>query len=393
MLLLSSCTPDIEIISRQDIDKKGFNELYQSYCDLPSGDHSSDAVLASFVGEYKKSMEYAALNNLLGFRLNSEEENERLKNVFHDYEKKDALEFISEQSKEYHFTLINEAHYSSTNRAFTTRLLKPLWNQGYRYLGLEALGYNDPELNKRKYPTNQSGYYIKESSFGNLVREALEIGFTLIPYETQIYDRGDSFRDGEQARNLVAQTWEKDKQGKVLIHVGYGHLGEYGDEHYKPMGSQLRKIVGQDILTIDQQAMLPLGDQEKMHSFYQYAQKNYNLKSPSVFIDKNKKCLVDDINEGSVDIQVYHPIPGYIHQRPKWLISGNKRIIELPKEFGEYKGHLLQVLSTSENDEAVPLDQFVITDESFVIVKSGKFKLRVINCDGTLVSLFEVEIS
>lgn len=47
----------------------------------------------------------------------------------------------------------------------------------------------DTLLNERGYPLLSSGYYTQEPQFGNLVREALRIGYELFPYETQV--RGD----------------------------------------------------------------------------------------------------------------------------------------------------------------------------------------------------------
>ena len=97
--------------------------------------------------------------------------------LFADAKPVNAIAHIVEKAKEHHFILINEAHYNSQHRAFTKDLLKPLWEMGFRYLALETLGYEDTGLNERGYPVLSTGYYLKDSNFGNLVREALQLGY------------------------------------------------------------------------------------------------------------------------------------------------------------------------------------------------------------------------
>ncbi|MGB5929220.1 MAG: hypothetical protein WBH03_13660, partial [Cyclobacteriaceae bacterium] len=95
----------------------------------------------------------------------------------------DAREYIVEQAQQYHYTLINEAHYSSQHRQFTKSLLAPLYEQGYRYLALETLQASIEELRDTQYPLMETGYYTKDPVFANLVREAIRLGYTLISYD------------------------------------------------------------------------------------------------------------------------------------------------------------------------------------------------------------------
>src|SRR5690606_17379848 len=85
-----------------------------------------------------------------------------------------AKDYIIEQSKNAQIIIINEAHHIPKHRAFTKSLLKKLYDNGYRYLGLEALF--DSTINERKYPVIETGYYTKEPEFGNLITEALKVG-------------------------------------------------------------------------------------------------------------------------------------------------------------------------------------------------------------------------
>ena len=431
LFLATSCVgqePNIVFSEITPFKKLDFNEKYAAYCKIDSNENFElDAVLSSFVGGYRRSIELAekrgALNqdiNLAignkGFLeklvkdslLSSNEEYlqiakvleiinrpKDLDSLFSDFLPSNARKLILKRAEEFHFLLINEAHYCAQHRAFTTSLLKPLWNQGYRYLALEALANDsaDYELQKRGYPILATGYYIRESTFGNLVREALKIGYTLIPYEAKL-GNGGTLRDKDQAKNIFNSTMKIDTVGKVIVHAGYSHINEVGDKQYDPMGSQLKKMSGQDILTVEQQVMTGFSSGVKSHPYYKHADESYGFKNPIVFHTRDNKVLVDPINSISgIDIQVYHPVTKYFNNRPIWLLTKNKKIILLPKEFDEYFGFLIQAVKKGENYFAVPLDQFVISSEKkSLFLENGQYELRLIDCKGTLVAKSEVDV-
>jgi hypothetical protein len=293
-----------------------------------------------------------------------------------------AQKFITEIAVRYHFVLINEAHYSSQNRAFTKSLLKPLWDRGYRYLALETLSDYDSLLLQRGYPINNTGYYTKESAFGNLVREAIQIGYRLIPYEFGS-DNGN-LRDSIQALNIVTRTIQKDSIGKVLVHAGYGHIFESGDRLTKPMGFQLKRLVKSEILTIDQETMTELNDEQKVHPYYKYVINNYKPDFPVVAVDQNNYPLVDPINSFGIDIQVYHPQTVYINERPKWLIDNHSKLYDLPKHIKKYSGYLIQVIRKGEAVDSTPVDQFVIGKNRSLVLPPGEYLFRLIDRTGSL---------
>ena len=152
--------------------------------------------------------------------------------LFNSYKIENAESYIVEQAKKFHFTSINESHHSGQNRSFTIDLLKPLWEQGYRYLALEALSQKDTILNKVNYPTYEMGTYFKETNLGNMVREALSIGYKLVQYDVAVNQdleltQRESIRDMTQAKNIYLRTLKNDTLGKVLIHSGHDHQMEF----------------------------------------------------------------------------------------------------------------------------------------------------------------------
>jgi hypothetical protein len=136
-----------------------------------------------------------------------------------------AMEYILERAKNEEVLIINEAHHKPKHRFFTRSLLNSLYEQGYRYLGLETLSNRetaDFELNIRKYPLKYSGTYSNEPQFGNLIREALEIGYMLFPYEGEGNGKP---REINQAKNIAA-FMKTHTDGKYLIHCVDAHATE-----------------------------------------------------------------------------------------------------------------------------------------------------------------------
>lgn len=406
----------------------GFNKEFASYCNESEVSPEIRAVLSSFYGDYESSLLFASvdakpvglspfanmsadelkskrqsLEKIMADSLSPEEEKKFAasmltfmqawkdpKYIFKGKTPYSASDFIVEQAKKYHFLLINEAHYSSQNREFTRELLKPLWDAGYRYLALEALSHNDKSLTQRGYPIAVTGYYIQDAVFGNLVRDALKIGYKLIPYETTRESEGTE-RDSDQAITIYNNTIKKDQIGKVLIHAGYSHISEATSLNYEPLGAQLKKLVNTDILTVDQESMLALPDSTKVHPYQLFTSTRYNIQKPVVFLDADKKPLVDPLNASGIDIQVYHPQTKFVNHRPTWRVGRDKKMYKLPESYSKYRGCLLQAMIESEDSTAVPIDEFIIKQNSALVLPLGEYLLRIINCEGILVGTASIK--
>lgn len=74
--------------------------------------------------------------------------------------------------------MINEAHDRVQPRAFILSILTQLKRKGFSHLAMETLSYSDT-----KNVSLYTGYYTSEPMFGDVVREALKLGFILVPYE------------------------------------------------------------------------------------------------------------------------------------------------------------------------------------------------------------------
>jgi hypothetical protein len=134
----------------------------------------------SIIGEYRLALETLDEPRK---QIKSPALKEDLANQFLKYKPQRADKYIIEQARKTSLLIINEAHHQPCHRVFVESLLNDLYNEGYRYIGFETLDSRDSVLNKRKYPIETSGYYSNEPSFGNLIRGALRLGYTVFPYE------------------------------------------------------------------------------------------------------------------------------------------------------------------------------------------------------------------
>lgn len=165
----------------------------------------------------------------------------------------DAVDAITEAAGSRRVVIVNEAHHDAHTRALTLALLPRLRAIGYKYFAAEALDARDTGLATRGFPVSTSGSeYVHDPIYGELVREALKLGYTVVPYEA-VGSNGQA-RETGQANNLFHRIFEHDPKAKVLIHAGYAHidktLGRLGN--IRPMALELKRLAAIDPLCIDQ---------------------------------------------------------------------------------------------------------------------------------------------
>ncbi|MBQ4802395.1 hypothetical protein J8L88_05955 [Aquimarina sp. MMG015] len=282
---------------------------------------------------------------------------DRVDSINQKYTKVNANDYILEQAEKNQVIIINEAHHNSFHRSFTKSLLKQLYDLGYKNLGLEALSYKDDldSLNNiRKYPIQKTGYYTKDPQFGNLIREALEIGYTLFPYETKNEEVNGKPREIDQAKNIQKAIEAKPNE-KFLIHCGYDHALEGNYDYWeKAMAGRLTEYTGIDPLTINQ-----VKYSQQSTSEYNFPLLNaLDIKESSVIIDKKGKPLKHKKGDAWSDIAIFHPTSTYINNRPDWLFkNGNQNVtINLEKIQIEFPIMVLAFKEGENINMAVPID-------------------------------------
>lgn len=172
--------------------------------------------------------------------------------------------------KTHQVVLFNEAHHKPKHRYLIGNLLKSLYENGFRYIGLEAF-YDEKLLNKNNFPTLSNGFYVREATLANLIREAKNIGFTVFEYDTE-----GSKREVNQAETIYNKTIKKDKNAKVIILAGYSHI----DEKEGWMAEQLKTKYNINPYTINQTTF---SDTENL------------TKQPLEFVTDNNKNFKTDL--------------------------------------------------------------------------------------------------
>jgi hypothetical protein len=275
--------------------------------------------------------------------------------------------------------MIKEAHCKPLHRAFTLSLLDDLYKLGFRYLAMEALtNYSAQFVQKVDINT---GYFIAEPIGAELVRKALKLGYTLIPYEdTAATHHSGTQRDSAQAANIY-KVLQKDPEAKILVHAGYGHISEEligGD--YTPLGMAFKKLSGIDPFTIEQAEMTDGSNFEYGRLFYDQYIEKHPLQYASVATQKNK--LVSPLGSTGYDLTVIHPKTKYKNGRATWYSLNGKRK-EIPVQPTERNLFLVQAYYEDEYSEKyrgsrIPADQTYIASDNgyyYLYLQKGKYKL------------------
>lgn len=165
----------------------------------------------------------------------------------------DATDVIAQAAAKHRIVLVNEAHHDAHTRELTLALLPRLRALGFNYFAAEALGENDTALTQRGYPVTATGSeYLHEPLYGEIIRTAIRLGFTIVPYDSSA--RTTAGRETEQAHNLYQRVFAKDPNARLFVHAGYAHIdkakGRLGN--IEPMAMQLQGLTGLEPLSIDQ---------------------------------------------------------------------------------------------------------------------------------------------
>lgn len=299
---------------------------------------------------------------------------------------KPAAQAIIERAVQEQIVIVNEAHHKPAHRVLTSSLLSGLYEKGFRYFGLEALSncayvpaeYCDEKLNERGYAYNSpiTGTYITEPQMGNLIREAIEIGFTLFAYE----QFGET-REQNQA-HYITEVLRKDPAAKILIQCGWYHLLEATNKDKTWMAAYLRDSTGIDPFTIYQDILVERPS-TKESPFYSMM----NFDQPMVFVNDKGHFYNGFEDIDLFDALIYHPRSTYERNRPNWLIEyADNEMYNVPKEFITV-GYpcLIKAFKADEPDSAVPVDiiQREYADDSTVLVLSpGRYRLVITNTSG-----------
>ncbi|RZS93954.1 hypothetical protein [Aquimarina brevivitae] len=395
-ILLSSCQKDKKDVAPTPIDftleYKFTSEIEQWVKqDTTPWKYQMSAVDYATKGDYKHALEQ--WDSAMGSR-NINYTPERIDSIRNQYKQVNAKDYILKRAKDEQIIIINEAHHSSFHRFFTKSLLQDLYDLGYKNFGLEGLvngTTKDTLLNKRNYPLQSSGFYMKEPQYGNLVREALSIGYTLFPYE-QTSDVNNAEREIEQAR-YIEKFIEAHPGEKILIYCGYDHAYEGPHSYWgKAMAGRLKEYTDIDPFTINQTNYMEKGNPDFNHPFA----KAIDIKESVVLLDKDGQPLGAQSEQAYTDIILFHPNTSYTNNRADWLFTNNntKHSVTL-KDFEKMLPVFILAFKEGEDiHQAVPVDITEVynpNEAALLALPKGRYNIVVTNKNKAFVFTEEVK--
>ncbi|GLP98036.1 hypothetical protein [Paraferrimonas sedimenticola] len=304
-----------------------------------------------------------------------------------DYVAKPAVPMLLELAGDYHIVMVNEAHHNAQHRVLTYRLLDELWAKGFRFFAAEALTPEcEQELNKG-YVTANCGLYPQEPIFANLIGKALDMGFKVLSYDSDLPNITNTTNERETNAASVIQrkVFLENPNAKVIIHVGFAHINEKDW-----LAAKLTKTTGLETLTINQTSYIERSRQGLESPIYQYvAQKSFGepmvlAKGSELWCAQDKAC----------DVSVFWPRTRLVNGRPEWAGLG-RQSIELDSTACKSKAPcLVEVFSQYQLDET-PTDRIILNGNSeptSVFVQPGTNTIVVTGADGTQLSVEKREV-
>jgi tetratricopeptide (TPR) repeat protein len=282
----------------------------------------------------------------------------------------DAVPVVLARAKGRQAVFLNESHGLTQTRAANYALLAGLRAEGFDTLGIETLAANvvardsahcsdatllDEGLQARGYALLDSGYYTTDPVFAEIIREALRLGFRLVPYDPYHAEHNQAQREQTQADNLAC-VFKADPKARLLVIGGFAHIDEGESNWVKEGGMMARRFrvaTGIDPLTVD-------------------TAKHTHLDPKALGLDTSTRLapsyvLQNDKGETfggeQVDIALFVPAPAHRNDGlPSWLELGGarKRVAVARAECKDKDPCLAEARRVGEDAKAVPSDRCVL---------------------------------
>lgn len=393
LLLASQCSAQVAL----QVPYRSTDQLTCDTCSSGFVDQAADAL--ALIGEYGSMLEANDANARKARPLSAADSLYASTLV-----PVDLFEYMERVAREERIIIINESHRQPHHRVVITALLEQLYDRGFRYFGMEALGYEDTLLNSRKYPVQRSGYYTREPLAGDVVRRALEIGYVVFPYESMIFDTlpitptSVSVREIEQAKN-IKRMLDKDPNAKFVIHCGHDHLVETPYPGWgMAMAGRLKEYTGIDPFTIDQVPLSERSERSIESGFYRalYADRY------SFFADEAGELFHGTPGKERCDALLYHPRTTWEHGRPDWMFMNGRTPRSIIDRITVGYPCLVMAFRTTEltssddpDDQPIPFDVVEIrsvNEPKPLALRSGSYTVVVRDREGDL-QRFELEVN
>ncbi len=292
--------------------------------------------------------------------------------------------------------MFDEEHRSSEQRAFLHRVLEGLRKDGFTHLACETLA-EDAALEKRGWPTVDSGTYSRDPVYGDLLRRAVALGFHIAKYEADdevSRPRPDdksptdptNRRERSQAENLAKLL--ADPSARVVVFAGRHHISEAEGGEWTPMAGIFKQLTSVDPLTVDLFVLVDPSRRADAHPAWRAAVDAGLVKDePVVLVGADGACF--SALPGSIDLFVFQPPLRFVEDRPAFLSCGGLREPFWPELDVDALDEpvIVQALFSGEDDSAVPADQVIARKGERMtplLLRAGNYRVRALDRAGVV---------
>ncbi len=297
-----------------------------------------------------------------------------------------AVDAITALARQRRIVMVNEAHHAAQTRLLTLQLLPRLRKLGFNYFAAEALDENDHDLQARGYPVHNSGTYVREPIYADMIRKAIRLGYHVIAYDTTRKNSDPSQREQDQADHLRRRVFEVDPDARLFIHAGYAHVDKSADYFYTDtLAMRLKRDTGYDPLSVDQTLLRELAPGRE-YAGYRTLVRRFDPHGPTVILMRNSGrpwSLEPDV----YDVSVLLPPTRWIDGRPDWLtLDGQRQPVAIENlRAGLSLPFLIEARHANESANAVAADRLLITSRetpAVMFLRPGVYRIDLLDASG-----------
>jgi hypothetical protein len=320
----------------------------------------------------------------------------------------DAIDAIARAARGRRVVILNEAHHVSRDRAFALTVALRLRQEGFGWFAAEGFA---EKLRLRPSPallaqspvqpapavgapvTDETGVYLPDPVFAELVRGVHEAGMRLFAYERRKAQRkpapipdfgADPAREQAQAENL-AWLLQQQPRARIFVYCGYGHACKTPPDGVVRMAARLQSLTGLDPLSVDQSAGAPGPERRLEEPALTAVLDRLRLRrSACVTLADGSPLILRKSYRGGFDLGVVHPRLPYVKGRPGWLAAApGRRLATVRLPNGAPVGALVQAVPAEElalSPAAIPADLYPLAlgaGEAVFFLRRGAYVVRV----------------
>ncbi len=309
-----------------------------------------------------------------------------------------AVDVIVRAADRHRWIMLGEEHVKPQTRSILIPLLRRLYKRGFRTLAAETFNSDIERLVRQTpYPTYGTGTYTADPVFAAGVREAIRLGFRLVPYEAEEQPKdipandpefAQNFRENLQAKNLKERIYDRDPKAKVIVWAGRAHVLEtankgHEDSEWRPMAYEFKRMTGEDPFSVYLATYAESSERRFEWPLYKWATDRGLVSRPTIFVGKDGKPFGE-----LFDAQVFFPRTTIVEGRPDWLVREmGRRAVSIPAKLVKATGmQLAQAFVGNEPVTAVPIDQVLIRPgepvPSLMLPPGSMIRVRVLGAAG-----------